>query len=79
MMDTFKGRDNEEVAKICRESNCVVIIVLHTLINNSSNHWILPSINQQKDSSERNITYGILERLLDNLTKAKIQQMSKFR
>ena len=78
-MDTFKGRYNEEVAKVCRENSCVFIIVLHTLINNSSNHWILPSINQQKDSSERNITYGILERLLDNLTKAKIQQMSKFR
>ena len=33
IMDTFKGQDNQEVAKVCRENNCVFIIVLHNLTN----------------------------------------------
>ena len=33
IMDTFKGQDNEEVAKICRENSCVLIIVPHNLTN----------------------------------------------
>ena len=33
IMDTFKGQDNEEVAKLCRENNCVLIIVSHNLTN----------------------------------------------
>ena len=33
IMDTFKGQDNEEVAKLCREHNCVLIIVPHNLTN----------------------------------------------
>ena len=32
-IDTFKGQDNEEVAKLCRENNCVLIIVPHNLTN----------------------------------------------
>ena len=34
-MNTFKGQDNEEVAKPCRENNCVLIIVppIHNLTN----------------------------------------------
>ena len=31
IMDTFKGQDNEEEAKLCRENNCVLIIVIHNL------------------------------------------------
>ena len=31
IMDTFKGQDNEEVAKLRRENNCVLIIVPHNL------------------------------------------------
>ena len=30
-MNTFKGQDNKEVAKLCRENNCVFIIVPHKL------------------------------------------------
>ena len=33
IMDTFKGQDNEEVAKFCRENNCVLIIVPLNLTN----------------------------------------------
>ena len=32
-MDTFKEQNNEEVAKLCRENNCVLIIVPHNLNN----------------------------------------------
>ena len=32
-MDTFKGQDNEEVAKLCRENNCFLINVPHNLTN----------------------------------------------
>ena len=32
-MNTFKGQDNEEVAKPCRENNCVLIILPHKLTN----------------------------------------------
>ena len=32
-MDTFKGQDNEEAAKLCHENNCVLIIALHNLTN----------------------------------------------
>ena len=33
IMDTFKRQDNEEVAKVCRENNCFLIIVPHNLTN----------------------------------------------
>ena len=33
IMDTFKGQDNEEVAKLCHENNFVSIIVPHNLTN----------------------------------------------
>ena len=33
IMDTFKGQDNEEVAKLCHENNFASIIVPHNLIN----------------------------------------------
>ena len=33
VMDTFKGQDNEEVAKLCRKNNCALIIVPHNLTN----------------------------------------------
>ena len=33
IIDTFKGQDNEEVTKLCRENNCVLIIVPHNLTN----------------------------------------------
>ena len=33
IMDTFKGQDNEEVAKLCHENNCVLIMVPHNLTN----------------------------------------------
>ena len=33
IMDTFKGQDNDEVAKICRENNCALIIFPHNLTN----------------------------------------------
>ena len=32
-MDTFKGQDNDEVAKLCRKNNCALIIVPHNLTN----------------------------------------------
>ena len=32
-MDTFKGQDNEELAKLCRENNCVLIMIPHNLAN----------------------------------------------
>ena len=32
-MDSFKGQDNEEVAKLCHENNYVLIIVPHNLTN----------------------------------------------
>ena len=35
IMDTFKGQDNEEAAKLCHENNCVLIIALHNLTNKS--------------------------------------------
>ena len=31
--DTFKGQDNDEVAKLCCKSNCALIIVPHNLTN----------------------------------------------
>ena len=78
-MDTFKGQDNEEVAKLCRENNCVLTIVPHDLtnrfqplnvtFNNPAKRFIV--------SSKKSITYGILNRLLDNLTKAN--KVLKFR
>ena len=34
IIDFFKGQNNEEVAKLCRENNCVLIIVPHNLTNN---------------------------------------------
>ena len=34
-MDTFKGQDNEEVAKLCRVINCALIIAPHNLTNKS--------------------------------------------
>ena len=33
IMDTSKGQDNEDVAKLCPENNCVFIIVPHNLTN----------------------------------------------
>ena len=33
IMDTFKGQDNDEVAKLCRKNNCALIIVPHNLTN----------------------------------------------
>ena len=33
IMDTFKGQDNDEVAKLCRKNNCALIIVRHNLTN----------------------------------------------
>ena len=33
IMDTFKGQDSEELVKLCREKNCVLIIALHNLTN----------------------------------------------
>ena len=33
IIDTFKWQDNEEVAKLCRENNFVLIIVPHNLTN----------------------------------------------
>ena len=32
-MNTFKRQDNNEVAKLCRKNNCVLIIVSHNLTN----------------------------------------------
>ena len=31
IMNTLVGNDNEEVAKLCRENNCVLIIIPHNL------------------------------------------------
>ena len=77
IMDTFKGQDNEEVAKLCYENNCVLIIVPHNLTNKFEPLDI--STNKAaKVSSKRSVTYGILNRLLNNLMKAKIQQILKF-
>ena len=33
LMDTSKGQHNEDVAKLCPENNCVLIIVPHNLTN----------------------------------------------
>ena len=33
IMDTFKGKDSDELAKLCRENNCDLIIVPHNLTN----------------------------------------------
>ena len=33
LLDTFKGQDNNEVAKLCRKNNCALIIVPHNLTN----------------------------------------------
>ena len=33
IMDTFKGQDNDEVAKLCRKNDGALIIVLHNLTN----------------------------------------------
>ena len=33
LLDTFKGQDNNEVAKLCRKNNCALIIVRHNLTN----------------------------------------------
>ena len=33
IMNTFKRQDNNEVAKLCRKNNCVLIIVPHNLTN----------------------------------------------
>ena len=73
IMNTFKMEGNEEVAKkFYLENNCVLIIVPHKLTN-KSNQWTLPSISQQKVSSKRGITYDILNRSPNNLTKTKIK------
>ena len=31
IMETFKGQGNKEEAKLCRENNCILIIVIHNL------------------------------------------------
>ena len=77
IMDTFKGQDNEEVAKLCCENNCVLIIVPHNLTNKFEPLDITTN-KPAKVSSKRSVTYGILNRLLNNLMKAKIQQILKF-
>ena len=33
IMDTFKGQENNKVAKLCCKNNCALIIVLHNLTN----------------------------------------------
>ena len=33
IMDSFKGQDKDEVAKLCRKHNCALIIVPHNLTN----------------------------------------------
>ena len=33
IMDTFKGQENDKVAKLCCKNNCALIIVLHNLTN----------------------------------------------
>ena len=35
IMDTFKGQDNDEVAKLCHKNICALIIVPHNLTNKS--------------------------------------------
>ena len=35
IMDTFKGQDNDEVAKLFRKNICALIIVPHNLTNKS--------------------------------------------
>ena len=76
IIDTFKGQDNKEEAKICGESNCVLVIVIHSLYIT----YILPldiTFNKPEKSFIKK-KYGILNRLLNNLIKAKTQQMLKF-
>ena len=33
IMDTFKGKDNDELRKLCMSNNCEVVIVPHNLTN----------------------------------------------
>ena len=72
IMDTFKGQDNEQLAKLCCENNCVLIIVPHNL-NNKFQPMDITFNKPAKLSSMRSTTCGKLNRLLNNLTKAKIQ------
>ena len=79
IMDTFKGQDNEEEAKLCRENNCVLIIVIHNLYITYILAVDITFNKPEKVSSRRSIKYGILNRLLNKLTEAKTEQMLKFR
>lgn len=33
IMDTFKGQDNEDIAKLCKKNHCLLVIVPHNLTN----------------------------------------------
>ena len=71
IMDTFKRQDNEQLAKLRCENNCVLIIASHKL-NNKFQPLDVTFNKPAKLSSKRSISYGLLNRLLNNLKKAKI-------
>ena len=74
-MDTFK--DNKEVAKLCCENNCVFIIVPHNLTKKFQPLDI--TFNKPAKSFIKEKYKNRYTKQLNNLTKAKIKQMLKFR
>ena len=73
IMDTFKGQDNDEVAKLCRKNNCALIIVPHNLANKFQPLDI--TVNKPAKSfikGKYNIWYT--EQVAKQLKKVKLQQ-----
>ena len=73
IMDTFKGQDSNEVSKLCRKHNCVLIIVLHNLTNKFQPLDI--TVNKPAKSfikGKYNIWYT--EQVAKQLKKVKLQQ-----
>ena len=73
IMDTFKGQDNDEVAKLCRKNNCALIIVPHNLANKFQPLDI--TVNKPAKSfikGKYNMWYT--EQVAKQLKKVKLQQ-----
>ena len=78
IMDTFKGQNNEEVVELCRENNCVLIIVLYNLTNKFQPLDITFDKPAKSFIKEKyNIWYT--KKITKQLNEAKIQPMLKFR
>ena len=73
IMDTFKGQDNDEVAKLCCKNNCALIIVLHNLTNKFQLLDITVN-NSPKSFIKDKYNMWYTEQAAKNSMKGKLQQ-----